>query len=89
MCYCVFSANRGKALKGVHVYSHGLLIELVSDPSRHVFEDSDTARHQLQLLILLLHDQLHTHTPVTSKDTYISLLKIFHNPSTNLNLILA
>lgn len=61
--------------KGVHVYSHGLLIELVSDPSRHVFEDSDTARHQLQLLILLLHDQLHTHihAPITSKDRLTSL----------------
>lgn len=42
------------------VYSHSLLVELIPDSSRHVFENSDAARHQLQLLILLLHDQLHT-----------------------------
>lgn len=46
----------------VCVHSHGLLVELVPDASRHVFEDSDAARHQLQLLVLLLHDQLHTQT---------------------------
>lgn len=44
------------------LHSHSLLVQLVPDASRHVFEDSDAARHQLQLLVLLLHDQLHTHT---------------------------
>lgn len=44
------------------MHSHSLLIELVSDPSGHVFEDSDAASHQLQLLVLLLHDQLQTQT---------------------------
>lgn len=42
------------------VYSHSLLIKLVSDASWHVFKDSDTAWHQLQLVILVLYDQLHT-----------------------------
>lgn len=46
----------------VCAHSHGLLVQLVPDASRHVFEDSDAARHQLQLLVLLLHDQLHTQT---------------------------
>lgn len=50
----------------VCVHSHSLLVELIPDASRHVFEDSNAARHQLQLLILLLHDQLNTQTHTSS-----------------------
>lgn len=54
----------------VCVNSHSLLIKLVSDASWHVFKDSDTAWHQLQLVILFLYDQLHTYQH-TYMHTYI------------------
>lgn len=38
--------------------SHALLIQLLSNPARHVFQNPDAPRHHFQLLILLTHDQL-------------------------------
>lgn len=46
------------AARGASQYSHGLLLQLPSDALGHVLQHSDAARDQLQLLILLFHDQL-------------------------------
>lgn len=46
------------AARGACQYSHGLFLQLPSDALGHVLQHPDAARDQLQLLILLFHDQL-------------------------------
>lgn len=38
--------------------SHALLVQLLPNSARHVFQNPDAPRHHFQLLILLVHDQL-------------------------------
>lgn len=53
----VHSTSGSQPTPGVPA-SHALLIQLLPNTARHVFQNPDAPRHHFQLLILLVHDQL-------------------------------